>query len=249
MREEKEPTVSEGRIGKSDAHDVYNHEAFGTIKMTTPTGGDKTLFGSDIYHNQRVSISIQRARLDRHLNNDWIHSELMPLVEIEMSHSQFAQFITSSGNGSGTPVTLRYAPPVGAACAEMAAIKKIETKADMFRREIKDIAKRQLEKISKQVEQLGEMIESGKMSKKELREIHNSLTWAVGNAPGDMQYVVGKAEEALEKATAHSKIEVEAYIDGAVRRVGIDAARSMGLVTKETKEVSLIDGEHKHVVE
>ena len=88
-RIEQEPTVSEGRIGQCDPHGVFKHPAYGTITMTTCTGGDRTLFGSDLGHNQRISIKIDTAVLHRDLYRDWIHSD-KHLIEFEMSHAQFA---------------------------------------------------------------------------------------------------------------------------------------------------------------
>lgn len=225
------PRVSDSRIGAGDPHQVYEHDAYGLITMTTPRGGRGVLFGSDIQHNQRVRISIQRASLHRDLNRDWIHPESgLPLVEFEMSHAQFAQFITSNASGSGTPVTLTFAPPREVASQEVPGIRNLENKHETFRREIKDSAQEQVGRVAEMIDRLGAMLDGGSLSKKELRELHQKLKWAVENIPGNMEYVVLQAEKALEKATSDAKIEVETYISMAARRLGLGHISQLGLL-------------------
>jgi ElaB/YqjD/DUF883 family membrane-anchored ribosome-binding protein len=233
------PKIKEEQVGKCDPHDVYEHDAFATINMTTRTGGNRALFGSDTAHNQTVCISIQRAKLDRHLSRDWIHGETMPIIEIEMSHSQFAQFITSNGNGSGTPCTLAYAPAVGTPTECMPGISPIESKTETFRREIKESASKQIEKIQAEIKKLGDLIESGKTSKKELRELQFNLKNQVENLPDNMEFTVKQAEKALESATNHAKIEIEAFLDHTHRKIGMAAAEKMGWLTNKEGEKNI----------
>lgn len=235
MREEKEPTVSKKAHG-SDVIDVYEHDAYATITMTTSTGGGGSLFGSDLGHNQRIHISIQRAKLHRELSRDWIHGEINPLIDFEMSHSQFAQFITSNGNGGGTPVTLRYAAPRGTAFEAMPMIKNIETKHDIFRREIREMSDKRMEQLQEGVARLGALIDSGKAGKVALKEIHKHLQWAADGTAGSMEFVVKSAEEALEKATHDAKIEVEAYIDASARRIGLESISQLVMLENNKKE-------------
>lgn len=221
--------------------DTYSHDAFGTVNLSVITGGNDALFGSDLKHGQRVRISVQRATLDRSLSNDWIHGSgrtTSHLVTFEMSHTQFAQFITSNGNGGGTPVTLRYAPAPGTPTQEMPGIKAIETKADMFRREIQDSASKQLQFLQNEVTRLGAMLEGGKMSVKDARDMHRNMTILMGNMPGNMAFVVNQAEKALETAQMAAKIEIEAYIDHAARRIGLDNIGQLGLMVENSNSSS-----------
>lgn len=223
MREEKEPTATVSGLNET----TYQHDAYGTITLTTVTGGAATLFGSDLGHHQRVRLTVNRATLDRHLSQDWIHGR-GKLLELEMSHAQFAQFITSNGNGSGTPVTLKYAPAPDAQIAEMPDIKKLETKHETFRREIQESSKQKIAAMREQIDKLGGMIESGKAGKKELRELQHTLKCLAENLPGSMAFVVESAETALEKATQDAKIEVEAYVDATARRLGLESISQLG---------------------
>jgi hypothetical protein len=218
------PLVSRVVTERPYTEEIYSHDAYGVITMTVVHGGNSTLFGSDIDHNDRVRIGVSRAKLNRHLSHDWVHADLLPLVEFEMSHAQFAQFITGAGNGSGsgTPVTLRYGPEPGVKSVRMPDIELRESKHETFKREIKAAAEERLEAIERQIAELGEMLESGKTPKGELRRIHATLRRHAEQLPDSLGFVVGSAEEALEKATSDAKIEVEAYIETTMRAAGLE---------------------------
>lgn len=220
MREVKTPEID---------GDTLNHDAYGVVTLSMVSGGAPTLFGSDIKHNQRIVVSVARAKVDRKLSDDWAFGTDR-LIEFEMSHSQFAQFITSGGNGGGTQVTLRYAPERGYRIQSMPEIENIETKADTFRREINESATKQLNDLSKEIGQLEAMIESGKVGKKELRDLCFNMRRSLENTPANMEFVVKQAEIALERATSNAKIEVESYIDNAKRRLGDDAMSKLAAI-------------------
>ena len=230
-RLEQEPTVSEGRIGACEPHGVFQHPAYGTITMTTRTGGGGTLFGSDLGHNQRIAIKISTAKLHRDLHHDWIHSDKQ-LIELEMSHAQFAQFITSNGNGSGTPVTITWLKDVGS----IPAIKNLQTKHETHRQEIHNSAREAADSMAKNVAKLGAMIESGKLGKKELRELWHTLKCQVDNLPSNMEFAVKSAEEALEKATSDAKIEVESYVQMTAQRLGLKSISDLAQLADKSVE-------------
>ncbi len=102
------------------------------------------------------------------------------------------------------------------------AIKNIESKHETFRREIKDAAAVRLQHIKQALDSLRTMLEDGgSVSKKELRVIYGNLARHVEQLPGTMEFVVKSAEEALEKATADAKVEVESYVQMTAQRLGL----------------------------
>lgn len=227
MIEEKTPEMTRSDSpGYGKDREIYNHPAFGTITMTIPQGNRRdSLFGSDIGHTSCIRIQIDRAELHRDLNHDWIHQR-DHLLEFEMSHAQFAQFITSAGNGGGTPITLRWTEKD----KQLPAIKKIETKHDTFRREINRSAAERLEMMEKWVGSLGAMLDSGKIGKNGLREIHKELKRHVEQLPGTMDFVVKSAEEALEKATSDAMIQIESYVQMTANRIGLKRIEELAAI-------------------
>lgn len=232
MRKHERPTKNVQQSASDK--EVFNHPAYGMVGMSHVTGGASHLFGSDIRHGQRIRIRIQRAELHRGLSNDWFHGRGLPIVEIELSHTQFAEFITNPNRGDGFPRTLT------AVNGEMMpSIDQIETKQETFRREIRESASEAINLFKKHVAHLGEMIEAGTLTKKELRALHHDLTCHVGNLPSNMAFTVSQAEEALERATTHAKIELEATVNHHINRIGLDAARQIGLTQPhhQSKEI------------
>ena len=212
----------------------FTHDAYASIRLTNPQGGSSTLFGSDIGHDNRVRIEICRARLDRSHGRDWIFPR-ETVVDVEMSHAQFAQFITSSGKGDGTPCTLIAAPSQDTRVQAMPAIANIETKHATFKREIRDEAMNTVEFLKKKVSTLMSLVADGKPRISELRAVSRSLENALDNFPSNMEFVVSSAEEALEKATSDAKIEVEAYIAATAQRIGLNHISQLGQIEYKEK--------------
>lgn len=235
-REDVLPIV-EGKLHAGENTEEFSHDAYGTVTMTTVHGGGTTLFGSDIGHSDRICIKVQRARLSRNLSNDWIHGASLPLIEFEMSHAQFAQFITSNANGCGTPVTLRYAAPRGTQLEQMPGIKNAETKHETFRNEIAASSRKRLERAMTVVNDFEAMLATGKLKITDARKFHDSLRHELDGLPGSMAFVVESAEEALEKATSDAKIEVESYVNSVAQRLGLNAIGDLKLLADIPSDV------------
>lgn len=218
-----ERPVKVAEDGRDD--ETWTHPSYGAISLTTISGGNPHLFGSDVQHGQRVRIQIKRAEHRRSLSNDWHFTRGRPLVELEMSHAQFAEFITAGGRGEGIACTL-----LSINGEDQAGIEPFETKQEMFRREIEQSARRRLDDLRAEVAKLGAMIESGKFPKADMRALHRELDRTVQQLPGSLSFVVGQAEEALEKATTAARISIEATVNHHINRIGLDAAQAIGLV-------------------
>jgi hypothetical protein len=216
----------------------YAHPAFGTIVLTNPQGGDGQLFGSDLKHGSCLRIEINRATLRRDLNRDWIHGGGSGKIvcAIEMSHHQFAEFITSQGRGGGTPCTIRYAAADATPIEQKPHILPIESKAETMKREVKQMAQKGLEDIWTQINRLGALIDSGKIGKAELREIHKHLKWKAENLPGNMEFVVNSAQETIETAATAAKIDIEGYVSATVTRLGLESLQDLAKLTYDKKD-------------
>jgi hypothetical protein len=233
--------IEKPEVEVSGREERQKHPAFGTIIVTNPQGHIGRLFGSDLGHSSSVSITISGAELYRNLGRDWIYPR-GPIVEVEMSHAQWAEFVSSSGRGGGTPCTIRYAPAPGFKMADVPGIEQIETKHDLHRREIRESSEKAVENLNSTVKRFREELAKGRPTLTVLREISHSLDVAARNLPANLEYAVKSAEEALDKATSDAKIEVESYISVTAQRLGLEQISDLKSLThkkqKETPEDS-----------
>lgn len=206
---------------RSEGRTAYEHPAFATLQVTEVSGGSRVLFGSDVDHQYRLRLQITPAYLVRDLSHDWFHASVKTMVEFEMTHAQFAALAGSVGKGGGVPITLMYKPKSDG-CEMVPAIDRIESKIDLFSREVAEKARRSMESMQAQINRLGAALESGKVGTKELREIHRNLNAASENLPGNLKYTVGQAQEMLEQASNDARTQVEAYVDSVARRTGLE---------------------------
>jgi hypothetical protein len=215
----------------------YDHPAFGKVVLSHPTG-NVTLFGSDLTHRGSMCISLYRAHLDRRLNHDFIAEDQM-ICQFELSAAQFAQFITSQGNGSGTPCTLSYGPSLHAEMMEYPSIDKFESAMDMHRREVHDSASEQIDKIRQSFDKVNAMMEGPTFSKKEMKSALFNLKCMIDNTPSNMEHSVASAERALEKAVSDAKIEIESYVAMTTQRLGIKSLEQLGQLASKVEQVAI----------
>lgn len=102
MREIVEPELVE-RYG----HEQEEHPAFALIGVSRYQSGPPghVLFDSDIQHHHYVMVTIQTAVRQRDLKHDRIFADKQ-VIQVAMSESQWASFVSSMGIGNGVPCTL-----------------------------------------------------------------------------------------------------------------------------------------------
>jgi hypothetical protein len=236
----QKPVATKETKGPFKDSTEYAHPAFGVITLTNPqwSGDGGVLFGSDLQHHSTLRVEIQEASLTRGLNRDWIHSTGKRICEIEFSHHQFAEFITSQGRGGGTPCTIRYGVRAGDRIEEKPWIVPLESKAKILKREVRDAAAEGVRDMREEVDKLKAMVETGKVKIGDLREIVGMLDSRVRNLPSNMEYTLKSAEETLATATTAAKMELEAYIDGRARAIGLETIAQLGQLPAPIKDDS-----------
>ena len=171
--------------GNSDWKET--HPAFGLCVVSHWTANPGVrLFGSDLVHGSGITLKFQTAIKHRGLSNDWHHSREF-LLQVDMSHSQWARLVSASGQGDGVPVTvnaMRTGPLVinpGIAAPEA-------TRREQHGEEMAANLCQRLEDMHAPVDRLGAMLDSG-ISKRELRELHKGMLHHVSGLPGTVMGV------------------------------------------------------------
>lgn len=222
------PTVTEidSRSGKRER---FEHPAFGIVTLSTVSHGPSaTLFGSETKHPQTVRVEVREAIVDRDLGKNWYHGNGGVLIEFEMSFSQFANFVMSSGKGDGTPCTLIYTRDGN--LVGKPNIAPVESEVKTLKKEVRESVNESLEDLQKQIDQLAAMVEEGKFGKKAVAEIVKGMRNTMDNAGRNLEFSVTSAERAIEKIVESAKTDIEAFIDNHARQVGYENIKQMGLI-------------------
>lgn len=191
------------------------HPAFGVAVVTRRSGGGRSLFQSDLLHNETVSLSVRQATRKRDLNHDWVHPG-RELVAIEMSLAQWGSLVSSMGLGSGVPVTIRSTE-----CnASLPEIPHQPRTAENLR-EVREVTDRMYARVKTATAALHAVIYN-KKGVKATKEALNVLENAVARAGSDAQFTVDSLVETGEQVVAQARADIEAHVLEVVRLTRAD---------------------------
>lgn len=192
------------------------HPAFGLVSVSE-IHGRNAVFGSDITHDRVLRIRVTQAIQHRHLSNDWNHSK-GTIVEFDMTHAQFAQFIASN-SGRTTPVTLRTHREGHLYDVPEIKIDTRPLKVEQFRQEIKNSIQKATSRTAQALAKLENAVMDASMSKKQrdsLMALISESRAVTERLPESLNFINQQANEALEGQVNEVKVSLEAY---AMRRL------------------------------
>ena len=195
----------------------FEHPSYGVIVLTRLSGGSGTLFDSPVKHDHRIRIEIREAVRYRSISNDWIHPS-KTIVDFEMSETQFARFITSSGLGSGTPITIRRKG------GESIPAAPFERKGEEFKQEIAVLQKQAsdgIEKLEKRIDEL--LVKKDKLTKEEKSELRALVFDITRKVRNSIPWVVDQFHEKMHKTVEEAKGEIEGFLKEQARILGMKA--------------------------
>ena len=200
---------------------VTKHPSFGNITVCRTQGGVQYLFGSEARHHHMVHVEINTAELHRDLSHDWVFASKR-LLEFYMTESQWAHFVSSFSDGSGTPITLRYVNGEG--------IEPCPPPADSrttFAEEVKDRVNDAVGGLRKLRERLAVALEPGNktIGKRELLEVLRTVDGAVMQITNNLPYVEKCFNDSMEKKMTNAKIEFEAIVASRLQEMGLETLR------------------------
>lgn len=179
------------------------------------SSGGKTLIGSDLKHRDTITLTIASGYKKRELNQDWYFAD-KDLIEIEMSYSQWGQFICSMNVGSGIPCTIRYCdgkrvenPPEPDAPVEVFD-EEMQKNLSEARAAAQNAVVSAKELLSKQT--------VGKRDREELIKLFEQLAGSISQAT---PFIERQFKEKMEHVVTDAKAEVEAYVNNKLIDLGI----------------------------
>jgi hypothetical protein len=215
---DEEPAEKPGRHSGGDPSSrSYTHPAFGQIQVSRTTGS-RALYGSDFLHESYVTVRIARSELERGLGTDWYFSR-DEIVEVHLSAAQWATFVSSMNVGSGVPCTISHV------MGKQAPGIPLRQQRDVFKADIDaklaQAAGRVDEAIAEIVGEIGTSLSKAKREKV-LASLH-----ALSRTLGDSLPFYGQMfDEHMENMVERAKVEVNAYVETALSRAGMEALRS-----------------------
>lgn len=199
------------------AGDAERHPSWVLIRANrgsiSPPGA--VLFQSDIRHRSTITITVQRAERRRRLHTDWLFGyNRRNLIQIEMSEAQWGAFVSSFGDGTGVPATLRYhdgveieEPPFQPRLAEsLAEVNRHTTEA--------------WAEVMEHATAVEEAIADKKGVVSAVRTLINKIRQQPSNANFAAKSLTEHAENVVSKASA----DIEAMMLRHAMQLGIDPA-------------------------
>lgn len=198
---------------------IETHESFGMLNFSRVSSGKPThLFGSSIPHNETIRLKISPGMVERNLHSDWyMAGNGHPFIEVEMSHSQFSESITSMNMGSGIPVTIRRINGKGVAEQEFVN-KRIQ-----FEEEFSSTLKDMKNKMNELVINAEEILTNKKsITKGDKEVILNEITSLKSSLSSTLPFIFSLFNEQMDKTVMESKAEVEAFTTGKINSLGLE---------------------------
>ena len=215
MIEYKEIERTVEKQGTSLERETFKHPAFGMIGFSRISGGENTLFGSSIKHNDRIVMTLKHGEQHRHLHDDWYYGRGL-ITEVEMSYSQFAECISTLNVGDGVPCTIRFIEKDG----NIPYIKENNSKREQFRNEFSNTISKAMEQVQAQINQIQESIDNKKnLGVKDRKEIISQLRQVKYNIGSNLDFCVKQFDEQMEKTTLDAKGEIEAFCQNKINSI------------------------------
>jgi hypothetical protein len=197
-----------------------NHESYGMVGINRTSSNGTNLFGSITTHRSFITLTVKRAEVTRHLAQDWYHASSLPLVEIELSHSQFAELITSPGMGDGVPCTIRAFD--GKMLESCPAPTPMESK---YSEDLKETTKETVAGLKALTQRLSQALLPGEktLGKTELKALLGEIQSALNSITDSIPFIETSFNEEMEVQRDKMVGEMEAVATHLVHSIGLRA--------------------------
>lgn len=183
--------------------------------------GSKKLYMSNLNNSNWISLRVYEGRDTTEYGEKKVFAKSgRPLVDLELSASQFAELLTTMNVGHGVPCTLRY---INGEEIDQAGLEEDEKPVDIGKKHFEKNAKEFTEKINKKTSDYLEELEGLKMSKKDKARVQHILQDVKTEINSNMPFYVSMFEEAAKKVVTESKTEIDAFVQGGIVKAGLEA--------------------------
>lgn len=190
--------------------DIWSHPAYGQISISQVSGGVH-LYGSDFMHNQFVSLRISASTMRRDLSHDW-YSSGREYIEVYMTQSQWATFVSAMNQGNGPCCTI--ASINGQPVPEL---PPAPSRTKQFSGEFRE----HLTGVVEQLQELQATVSTLKLSKVQAAALQAALTRAQQDLTTNLAFVAESFDKFAENTVEKAKAEVHGYMATSLSRLGV----------------------------
>lgn len=199
----EEPVTVE-RDGPGSREQVTTHPAYAQIRASR-VSGNTALYDSDFRHNHYMTLSISRSELHRSLSRDW-HFAREEIIEVAMTESQWATFVSSLNVGGGVPCTIQHIDR-----KPVPQLPDPVARTDQFTVEMRKSMQNVIDRVDALI--------AGAKTKAQKHELQMLRQQIMSNLP----FVASQFEEHMETTVEAAKQEVHGYMTGLMHRAGLEA--------------------------
>lgn len=206
---------------------VIKDKAFGVISLSKCFNGAKNrLFMSSIEDNM-TSIRIRISGAEQIINEfgeERVYHDGLPIVEIEMSATQFSEFLLSTKpNGDGTPCTIRrigkdIIPPISPL-----AQNKRERLQGFYKQKMKEAT----EKLMGSQKRVEELMAKKYLTQDEKNEINGIFGMIKMELSANFPFWLEMFDESMGKITTECKQEIDSMFQALVTKTGLESLQKM----------------------
>lgn len=220
------------------------HPAYGQLSFSRGTGGHSNLYGSSVRNQHTITLRIATSvKHTSPYHESYFDRE--PLIEVVMSHAQFAEAITSFNMGGGVPVTLKYVR--GQYMPLCGEVSKSQRANDDLKEKLGEFA----DKITAGSEKIEAILDKkGAINKGERKTISNVYKSWIGDLKHNLPFLHECMTESYEKTIANAKSEIEAFYIHGLQKLGIEQLDKKQIVVNESgrleyKKDDVVDADYE----
>ena len=188
--------------------------------------GQKRLYMSNLNNQNWIQLRVYASEDNESYGEKRAMSTSRhPLIELDLSSSQFAELLTTMNMERGVPCTLMSYNGERISQDNLKNDKKpIAVGRDYFEKSVREYTERVKDKVSEYRKDLATM----KMSKKDKLRVENLLGGFQTEVTSNLPYYVEMFEEAAVKVVTESKAELDAFVSGGIVKAGLEALGMKG---------------------
>lgn len=204
----------------TDEENITTHPSFAQIKAArVHSSKPVAMYGSAIRHGHYIILEISESEEHRQLNRYW-HHDRKQIIQVRMSETQFAQFVTSLNIGGGTTCTIERRD--GKGVEEPPYVDRTQLVKTEFEKHAKLVAKT----LANAEARMAELLKPGaKVTKAELTLLKEDIERAAREIGSNMPYMSDSFEEAMAETVGEAKGTIEAFMMDAAAKAGLSQSR------------------------